>query len=56
MEQELLFALGGWNQLLKEIWNFNLASFLDLLPEFDLNLFGFDFGLFRVGLNHSINA
>jgi hypothetical protein len=40
----------------KEIWNFNFATFLDLLPEFDSNLFEFGFGLFGVGLNHSISA
>jgi hypothetical protein len=40
----------------KEIWNFNFVTFLDLLREFDSNLFEFGFGLFRVGLNHSISA
>jgi hypothetical protein len=32
----------------------NFASFLDLLPEFDLNLIEFGFGLLRVWLNHMI--
>jgi hypothetical protein len=54
--KELLFALGGLNQLQKEIWNFNFVCFLDLLPEFDSNLFEFVFGLFRVGLYHWISA
>jgi hypothetical protein len=32
------------------------ASFLDLLPDFDSNLIKFGFCLFRVCLNHLINA
>jgi hypothetical protein len=40
----------------KKVWNSNLSDFLDLLQEVDSNSFEFGFSLFRVWLNHLINA
>jgi hypothetical protein len=45
------------DQVLKQNLEFQLGEFfLDSLPEFDSDLFEVGFGLFRVWLNHLIDA
>jgi hypothetical protein len=41
---------------MKESLEFQICEFLDLLQEFDSNLFEFGFGIFRVWLNHVVSA